>query len=354
MLPNEVGQGAASLLPDQVRPALLWTIELDASGVTTSARLARATVRSRAALDYASVQATLDRGDADEPLALLREIGSLRRDLEAERGGISLDLPSQEIVSDGAGSYVLEYDAPPPVEGWNAQISLLAGMEAAQIMIDARVGIVRTLPVPQPDHLNRLRRIAHALGVTWQQGATWSSVVRDLDRSRPDDAAFLIQAAHVLRGAGYAKLDASNTATIDAVPIHAGVAAPYAHVTAPLRRLADRYANEIVLAHCDGTEPPEWARAALDELVKTMEQSTQRSARIERAVIDAVECAVVEHRIGERFAGVVVDKNTHGVTVQLREPAIITPVAIDRALGDEVELTLVAVDPVARRVELTQ
>ena len=51
MLPNQLGQGAASLLPDEERPALLWSIDLDATGATTSARLERATVRSRARLD---------------------------------------------------------------------------------------------------------------------------------------------------------------------------------------------------------------------------------------------------------------------------------------------------------------
>ena len=98
MLPNVLGEGGASLLPEQERPALLWTIDLDERGATTSARLQRATVRSRAKLDYGGVQTALDNDTADEPLRLLREIGTLRRALEAERGGISLDLPAQEVV----------------------------------------------------------------------------------------------------------------------------------------------------------------------------------------------------------------------------------------------------------------
>jgi hypothetical protein len=132
--------------------------------------------------------------------------------------------------------------------------------------------------------------------------------VRGLDRTRPDDAAFLIQAAHVLRCAGYAKLDATNTASAASVPIHAGVAAPYAHVTAPLRRLADRYANEIVLAHCAGADSPEWAGAALDDLVTVMQQANQRAAAVERAVVDAVECAVLAPSVGRHFDGVVVER----------------------------------------------
>ncbi len=197
-------------------------------------------------------------------------------------------------------------------------------MEAAKIMIDAKVGIVRTVPPPPREQLERLRRTAQAFGVSWPDGARWSDVIRHLDRTKPEDAAFLIQAAHALRGAGYAKLDAADTDHPASVPVHAGLAAAYAHVTAPLRRLADRHANEIVLAHSDGVEPPEWARAPLERMVTTMEAATRRDADVERAV-DAVECAVLAGNIGERFDAVVVDKNQHGVIAQLPRPAVVAP-----------------------------
>jgi len=352
MLPNALGEGAASLLADQERPALVWTIDLDATGTTIAARLERATVRSRAALGYPGVQADLDAGRASGSLQLLREIGMRRRALEAARGGVSLDLPAQEVVPTGDGGYALAYGAPLPVEGWNAQISLLAGIEAARIMVAARTGILRTLPPPRPEDLERLRRSARALRVPWPGGASWGAVVAGLDRSQPTQAAFLIQAAHVLRGAGYAALDATNTAEPAVVPVHAGIAAPYAHVTAPLRRLADRYANEIVLARCADREPPEWATGALDALVDAMQTATRRAAGVDRAVVDAVECAVLATRVGERFAGVVVDRNTHGVIVQLEALAVVAPMDADVALGTRVDVTLSAVDPVARKIRL--
>ena len=137
------------------------------------------------------------------------------------------------------------------------------------------------------------------------------------------------------------------------MPAHSGVAAPYAHVTAPLRRLADRYANEIVLAHCAGAAPPDWAVARFPELVKTMEESTGREARIEHAVLDAVECAVLAGHIGERFDAIVIDEHDHGVVVQIPEPAVVAPLAAERPLGSRVAVVLDAVDPVARHVELT-
>jgi exoribonuclease R len=221
-------------------------------------------------------------------------------------------------------------------------------VEAARIMAAAGVGILRTLPPPRPEDLDRLRRSARALHVPWPDGASWGAVVAGLDRNRPAHAAFLIQAAHVLRGAGYAVVTARGAP----VPVHAGIGAGYAHVTAPLRRLADRYANEVVLAACAGREPPEWAVGALPALVDAMQAANRRAAGVDRAVVDAVECAVLATRVGERFAAVVVDRNAHGVIVQLDPLAVVARVDADVALGQRVEVTLAAVDPVARTIRL--
>ena len=125
MLPDVLGEGAASLLPEVDRPALLWTIELDARARTPAAtRRERATVHSRAADSYADVQAALDRGDA---LTVAR-VAPGDRDLAARpgaragRGEHRLDRPEEGGRRDADGRR-LEYEAPLPVESWNAQIS---------------------------------------------------------------------------------------------------------------------------------------------------------------------------------------------------------------------------------------
>ncbi len=64
--PRALGEGAASLLPGEDRPALLWTIDLDAEGEPTDVHLERATVRSRAALSYTEAQAAIDGASAGE------------------------------------------------------------------------------------------------------------------------------------------------------------------------------------------------------------------------------------------------------------------------------------------------
>src|SRR3546814_1656085 len=89
--------------------------------------------------------------------AVLREIGELRIRREQRRGGISLPLPEQEVrVEDGR--WALEFRARHPVEDWNEQISLLTGMAAAHLMVQHRVGLLRTLPPAGPYAIERLHR----------------------------------------------------------------------------------------------------------------------------------------------------------------------------------------------------
>ncbi|MBA3566386.1 MAG: RNB domain-containing ribonuclease, partial [Actinobacteria bacterium] len=145
LYPPQISEGAASLLPDETRPALVWDMQVDDTGEGIEVVVRRALVRSREKLDYASVQRSLDDGTASESLQLLREVGTLRQEREARRGGITLPIPEQE-VDKGPNGYTLRYRAPLPVEGWNAQISLMTGMGAAELMLDARVGVLRTLP----------------------------------------------------------------------------------------------------------------------------------------------------------------------------------------------------------------
>ncbi len=256
--PVVLSEDAASLLEGATRPAVVWTIALDADGAVEDVEVERATVRSRARLDYPGTQRALDSGQADEVVRLLAEIGTLRSVLEESRGGLSLARAEQEVVPVDE-HWDLAFRSPLAVEEHNAQISLLTGMAAARLMIDAGVGILRTMPAAGQDDLARLRLRALALGVDWPQGMPYGAVLRGLDRSRPATAAFLAAATALFRGAAWTSFDGEPPAD----PVHGAVGAPYAHVTAPLRRLVDRYGLEIALAAHAGREVPQWVLGAL-------------------------------------------------------------------------------------------
>jgi exoribonuclease R len=345
LYPPALGEGSASLLPGEDRPAVLWTFDLDADAEPRNVTVERATVRSRAQLDYASVQRDLDDGTAAEPLALLREIGTLRQEREAERGGVALRTPAQEVVRTAYG-WDLAYVAPLPVEDWNAQVSLLTGMAAARIMLDGGVGLLRTLPKPDPGTVKLLRRSASGLGVDWPDGEGYAAFIRRLDPAKPPHVALLGVATTLLRGAGYTAFDG----TPPEHPEHGAIAAPYAHATAPIRRLADRFVNETVLALHDGRAVPDWCRAALPHLPGLMAHADRRERELERAVLDFVEAEVLQRRVGETFDAVVTGVDERGATIQLADPAVRARLGGRAPLGERVAVRLTRADPATRTV----
>jgi exoribonuclease R len=349
--PPVLSEDAVSLLPDQVRAAVVWDIELDADGAITAVALQRARVRSRAKLDYAGVQAEIDAGTAGAPYALLPELGALLARRAADRGAVNLPLPEQEVEPDGAG-WRLVLRAPLPVEEHNAQISLLTGMAAADLMLAGGVGLLRTMPGPRPDAVERLHVAARSLGVPWPDGASVGTVVAAVDPGDPRGAAFLDQAAELLRGAAYTAFDGVAPEQTG----HGGVGAPYAHVTAPLRRLADRYATEACLALHGGAEVPGWVREALPRLPAAMAETDRVASAAGRGAIALAEAVLLSGRVGETFEAGVLDlddrpKRGPGGTVAIDDPAVVAHCAGELPLGERVRVRLTTADPDTRTVE---
>ena len=350
--PKAISEEAGSLLPDQVRPALLWTIHVDAEGEGADATVERALVRSRAKLGYEEAQRQIDAGEAPETLALLAEVGPLRLAREAARGGVSLPLPEQEVHVEG-DRWSLEFRRLLPVEEWNAQISLLTGMAAASLMVYGRVGLLRTLPAADPRDVQRLHRTARALGIEWPAEQLYPDFIRSLDPSDPAHAAMVVACTSLLRGSGYVAFDGE----VPAAPQHAALASEYAHVTAPLRRLGDRYSGEVCLALCAGTPVPDWVRERLPELPAILQDSGRRARQYERAILDLVEAGLLSQRIGEELDAVVIDvddRDRRRGTVTLPGPAVEAPVTSETELplGTDVRVRVVKADVGSRTVEL--
>ena len=304
--PPALSEGAASLLPGVERSAYVWRFELDATAAVLSTSLTRARVRSRAQLTYATV---------DEPL--LREIGEKRIQLEQARGGASLTLPETEIEQRD-GVYSLVRREPLPTEAFNAQLSLLTGMEAAKLMLEGGVGILRTMPEAEPSAVESFRLQARALGIPWPDDVPYGDYLRGLDTSEPAGLAIMYAAASLFRGAGYTVFDGSVPEETE----QAAVGAPYAHATAPLRRLVDRF----VLAACEAIANdrlvPEWVREALPELPAIMAASGSLAGQVDRQAIDTVEAALLSGRVGEIFDATVISARTTSGTIQLADPAV--------------------------------
>ena len=346
--PRVLSEDHASLLPDVDRPALVWTFALDEAGAVTAFRLERALIRSRAQLEYVAAQEAVDRGD-DGPLSLLPVIGALRVEQERLRGGASLNLPDEEVVQREDGAYDIERRHPLLVEEWNAQLSLMTGMAAAELMIGAKVGVLRTMPLPDEKAFDTFRRQTEALARPWTEGR-YGEYLRELDRDDPMTLPVLEAAASLFRGAGYVTFDGAVPPDAE----QAAIAAPYAHATAPLRRLVDRRSLAICLAISRGEEAPEWATSSLGEIPALMQASAQRASNLNAATIERVEAALLAPLVGSRVEATVIElRGEDRASVQLAEPAVTAtaPVPVGTQPGDVVSLQLVQADIAEGTVE---
>lgn len=349
--PKALSEGAASLLDDgRPRPALVWQHRLDSRGDLRDTSLTRALIVSRAKLSYEGVQADIDAGRPHPSVALLPEVGRLRDRLEIERGGVSLNLPAQEIV-EHEGTWRIEYRRLSPIERYNAHISLMTGFAAAQTMLRGKVGILRTLPPAEEWALAKLRRAAATLGVQWPRDKTYPEFVRSLSPQNPAELAVLTKCTMLFRGAGYLAFDGEMPG---GNPAHAALAAPYAHATAPLRRLVDRYVLEACHSLLNDVPVPQWVRDALPRLPEEMASSGRRASAYERGVLDLAEALVLRDRVGEVFTGVVTDVHPKNgqATVQIADPAVeLRLEAPSDAVGSEVRIRIDQVEVTDGRVD---
>jgi exoribonuclease R len=351
--PEVIAEDAASLLPEQDRQAFVWRFELDAGYQVRAVSLQRGIVRSRKQWSYVGAQQAVDRGTATESLALLLPFGAGRQALESARGGASLNLPSGEVVLTEKG-YAIERRVPLPIEDANAQLSLMTGMAAAKIMLDGGVGVLRTMPPAEQRATDEFRHQTKVLGLPWKPGVPYGDYLRSLDRSRPEALAVLQAATALFRGAGYEAFDGGPPEQ----PLQAAIAAPYAHVTAPIRRLVDRFGLVVCEALATGQPVPEWVRQKLPELPKLMAASDDLASRLDSGALDRVEAALLKDRADETFDAVVLSRKDDHRRIQLTDPVVVGSLILRQAQdsgepGDQIRVTVATADIATGKIEFT-
>ena len=338
LYPPALSEGGASLLPDGDRPAVVFEIPVAADGTPGGHRVFRAMVRSRAKLAY---------GDGAQ-VPHLEALGTALAVAAERRGAVEIDLPGQQVVpADTPEGFALALETRRPDEDWNAQVSLCANVAGAHLMLAAGTGLFRVLGPPDPARVAGLQAAAVALGLVPPDAADGLRAVAA--GAGPE------QAVHELRrsarqavptGAGYRAWPSDGDP-----PWHSAVAAPYAHATAPLRRLADRYVLDLLVELSAGRPVPPGTAETMARLPEVMGRAEALADRLENACIDLVEATLLRARVGERFAAVVWGVNERGARIQLREPPVraTLPGAQGTPPGSELQVVLAEADP-ARRV----
>ena len=335
LYPKALSEGVASLLPDADKAAILHRVRVGPDGKSVLEASTRALVRSRAKLGYATVT------PAELP-GIFADFSARIALAEQARGAVRVDPPQQEVSRDD-GHYRLQFRPMSETEQQNAALSLAANLAIADALLAAGTGLFRVMEAPGHWALSRLHHSAKALGVDWPKGESLEAIERRLDPNKPNEAAFMLAVRRTGQRATYAAFKAGKT------PWHSAVEATYAHATAPLRRLADRYVGEAALHVTAGEAVPERLTQAFARLPKVMDAADAKAAQVDSAAIELAEATAMEGRVGEEFEGRVIALDDRGAKIQLCHDAIVTRVAADGlSPGERVELKLTEASPERR------
>ena len=338
LYPPVLSEGAASLLPGGPRPAVIFTVRVAPDGTVRLDSAERAIIRNRAKLAYDSVRS------ADLPpdfAELARRIQSA----EARRGAARVNPPAQEIAAIGDGRYELLFRPPLESEMLNAALSLATNLAVADVLQAHRTGLFRVMAEPDDRAVARLRHTARGLGLQWPAQATLAEFERSLTPADPKQATFMLAIQRSSQGAGYVPYRNGET------PWHAAVAATYAHATAPLRRLADRYVVRATLALASGQAVPPVVSDAFEKLPAVMARADALGSQIQRAAIDLAESVILHGRERETFAAIVTEVDHRGARIQLCDlPVVARLGGTDSGPGETLDVILVKADPALRTV----
>jgi exoribonuclease R len=336
LYPPVLAEGAASLLPDGPRPAVVFTVRVAGDGAVLLDGVERAIVRSRAKLAYENV------ADGDLP-AGFAELADRIEAAENRRGAARVDPPEQEVSAVDGGGFELHFRPLLESERRNAALSLATNLAVADSLQAHKTGLFRVMGPPDTRAVGRLRHTARAFGLAWPAQATIEQFEKTLDPNEPKQAAFMLAVRRAGNGASYVPYREG------VVPWHEAMAATYAHATAPLRRLADRYVVRAALAIANGAAVPEMVSDAFAKLPEIMARADAKGSQIDRAVIDLAETVMLHGQEGHVFGAIVTDLDERGARIQLKQYPVVARVTAHHAEpGDEVRVRLTGADPATR------
>ncbi len=339
LYPPVLCERAASLLPDGPRPSVVFTVRVAPDGSVRLDGAERALIRSRAKLAYDAVR-------PDQLPPQFAELAGRIAAAEARRGAARVDPPEQEVERGSDGKFALTLRPQLKSERSNAAMSLACNLAIADALLAAKTGLFRVMAAPDARAISRLRHTAPAFGLNWSDTMELSEYEKQLDPADPRAAAFMLAIRRAGTGASYEPYREG------VIPWHTAMAATYAHGTAPLRRLADRYVVRAALAVANGQPVALAVSEAFARLPAVMARADARDNQISRAVIDLAEAAILSGREGDTFEAVVTDIGESGARIQLCDAPIVARTAAHSVQpGDRIRVRLLRADSEKRQLQ---
>ena len=362
MLPERLCNDVCSLRPDEDRLAMSVLVRLDAAGEVTSAKACASAIRSKARLDYETVDAVLSGAKGPEALACapevtpdalarmlrdLDEVARLRAAVRKRRGSIDFEGVEAKVVLDPDGTPTgVRVRRKTPATSLVEEAMLIANEAVARMLAehDELPCAFRVHERPAPEHLRATIPILRELGLV-EAGEAERVVAGE---------PFAIQDV-LSRAEGTRAEYLANTLLLRAMkravylPVNDGHyalgARAYCHFTSPIRRYPDVTVHRalkrllgvpVPAGEASGMRSREWreASALMPQLCRTC---SDRERAADAAAHESQKVKMAElysARIGEAFSGIVTGCERYGLFVRLDDTCAEGLLPI-RALGEE-------------------
>lgn len=351
MLPEELSNEACSLKPGEDRLCMSVRLLLDARGNVRDAEVAKTAIRSKARLDYDTVDDLLGgrvsssdlpcaeewKVPVSETLRVLDEVGRLRRGIRMARGAIDFDTKEAKVTLDDEGNPTgVRVRERTRATSLVEEAMLMANEAVARLLASHDVAAAyRVHERPAPDDLKSCVPALRELDLLGPSEVE-SLVAGDprvtqnvLERARGTSSEYLA-CALLLRAQKRAIYLPHNEGH------YALGARAYCHFTSPIRRYPDDVVHRALKALlADELESPQQREtlAQLPQICRTCSERERVADAASRASQKVKMAAYYADKVGERFSGIVVGVERFGLFVMLDDTCAegLLPV---RALGE--------------------
>lgn len=340
MLPERLSNDLCSLRPEVMRYAMTMEAVVGKDGVPRDIDIYPSLIQSRARLTYEDAQSYLDSASESHPVEgvadMVRDLGVVSgwiRGERMERGAVDLDLPESKVVMDEEGRPRDVVLRPRLAAHKLIEDLMIAANEAvARFLEDHNIGgLYRIHESPTVEKLERLKSFLKPLGIrldakSVNEPGLLSDIVSKLQETERGAAVQQL----VLQSMQQAKYSPSNVGHFGLGSSH------YLHFTSPIRRYPDLIVHRALKAY--------WAKAPglsdLDAAASWTSARERAAMDAERDIVALASCHVAKERVGESFKAVVVGVHPAGAFVRpvgFAVDGLVPRESIEDAWGDEVD-----------------
>ena len=386
MFPASLATGLCSLNPGVDRLTHSCFMEVDARGRIVRSEMHDTVIHSDHRLTYTQVDAMLtERDDSTRRrykrvvplLEMLQVVGRRLHANRTRRGSIEFDLKATRLVLDDAGTVQDIVAADRNVAHRIVEACMLAANETVARTLEASgvTALYRVHDAPDPAKVREFEAFVSSLGHGLSAPADrvrprhFQQLVRSLRGTKAERAVALL----MLRTMQKARYETINSG-------HFGLASKaYTHFTSPIRRYPDLVVHRLLREVRRGAPGPERVEVLADRLPEVGRHTSEMERKAEEAERELVHWKKIRFmvdRVGETFSGYVIAATGFGLFVELFEPIVeglvhISSMADDYyrfdeaqlalmgestgkryRVGDEVQVRIVKVDTVRRRIDL--